>query len=204
MTEIFSKNVPGMTEALSKATIGIAGCGGLGSNIAVSLVRAGIGNLIIADYDIVELSNLNRQYYFRDDVGKKKVLALKEKLLQINPECKVKVIDKKLERNDIALLFSDADIMMEAFDKAEAKQWLIEEWSTRFPDRIIISGNGLGGYGKFEKLKVKQMGSLYFCGDGESSEKEGLCSARVAIVANMQASLAIELLMNDQSKTNEQ
>ena len=200
MNEIFSKNVLGMTEVLSKATIGIAGCGGLGSNIAVSLVRAGIGNLIIADYDIVELSNLNRQYFFREDVGNKKVVALEKKLLRINPDCKINVIDKKLERNDISLLFNDADIMMEAFDKAEAKQWLIEEWSIQFPDRVIISGNGLGGYGKFEKLKVKQMGSLYFCGDGESSEKEGLCSARVAIVANMQASLAIELLMNKQSK----
>lgn len=201
MNEIFSKNVPGMTEALSKATIGVAGCGGLGSNIAVSLVRAGLGNLIIADYDIVELSNLNRQYYFRDDVGNKKVDALKEKLLQINPDCKINVIDKKLERNDIGALFIDADIMMEAFDKAEAKQWLIEEWSAQFPNRVIISGNGLGGYGKLEKLKVKQMGSFYFCGDGESSEKEGLCSARVAIVANMQSSLAIELLMNKQSKS---
>ena len=200
MNEIFSKNVLGMTEVLSKATIGIAGCGGLGSNIAVSLVRAGIGNLIIADYDIVELSNLNRQYFFSEDVGNKKVVALEKKLLRINPDCKINVIDKKLERNDISLLFNDADIMMEAFDKAEAKQWLIEEWSIQFPDRVIISGNGLGGYGKFEKLKVKQMGSLYFCGDGESSEKEGLCSARVAIVANMQASLAIELLMNKQSK----
>ena len=200
MNEIFSKNVSGMTEVLSKATIGIAGCGGLGSNIAIALVRAGFENLIIADYDIVELSNLNRQYYFIDDVGKKKVLALTEKLLQINPDCEITIIDKKLERKDISLLFNDADIIMEAFDKAEAKQWLIEEWSVQFPDRIIISGNGLGGYGKFEKLKVKQIGSLYFCGDGESSEKEGLCSARVAIVANMQASLAIELLMNKQSK----
>lgn len=189
-----------MTEALSRATIGIAGCGGLGSNIAVSLVRAGIGNLIIADYDIIELSNLNRQYYFREDVGEKKVDALKEKLLQINPDCKINIIDKKLERNDIGTLFSDAEIMVEAFDKAEAKQWLIEEWSTQFPNRVIISGNGLGGYGKFEKLKVKKMGLLYFCGDGESSEKDGLCSARVAIVANMQANLAIELLMGKQSK----
>ena len=204
MNEIFSKNVPGMTEALSRATIGIAGCGGLGSNIAVSLARSGIENLIIADYDIVELSNLNRQYYFRDDVNRKKVEVLAERLLRINPACKISVIDKKLERGDIASLFSDADIMMEAFDKAEAKQWLIEEWGSQFPDRAIISGNGLGGYGKFEKLKVIKMGSFYFCGDGESSEKEGLCSARVAIVANMQANLAIELLMNKQSKKNEE
>ncbi|MCK5761153.1 MAG: sulfur carrier protein ThiS adenylyltransferase ThiF [Candidatus Delongbacteria bacterium] len=200
MNEIFSKNVPGMTEALSNAVVGIAGCGGLGSNIAVSLVRAGIGNLIIADYDVVELSNLNRQYYFTEDIGKKKVYALAERLNQINSSCKINVIDKKLERSDIATLFGDADIMMEAFDKAEYKQWLIEEWSFRLPEKPLISGNGLGGIGKWEKLKVKKVGSLYFCGDGESSDKEGLCSARVAIVANIQSSLAIELLMSKQSK----
>ena len=200
MNEIFSKNVPGMTDALSRAVIGIAGCGGLGSNIAVSLVRAGVENLIIADFDIIELSNLNRQYYFREDVGKKKVLTLAEKLLQINPNCRINVIDKKLERSDIATLFGDADIMMEAFDKAESKQWLIEEWSTLYPEKPLISGNGVGGIGKLEKLKVKKVGSLYFCGDGESSDEEGLCSARVAIVANMQSELAIELLMSEQSK----
>ncbi|MCK4978839.1 MAG: ThiF family adenylyltransferase, partial [Candidatus Delongbacteria bacterium] len=150
--------------------------------------------------DKVELSNLNRQYYFREDIGKKKVDALKEKLLQINLDCKINVIDKKLERSDIGTLFGDVDIMIEAFDKAESKQWLIEEWSILYPEKPIISGNGIGGIGRLEKLKVKKVGSLYFCGDGESSDSEGLCSARVAIVANMQSSLAIELLMNKQSK----
>ncbi|MDA3884273.1 MAG: sulfur carrier protein ThiS adenylyltransferase ThiF [Candidatus Delongbacteria bacterium] len=203
MNNIFAKNVPGMTEALSNATIGIAGCGGLGSNAAVALVRAGIGNLIIADYDIVESSNLNRQYFFSDDIGKKKVKALEEKLLQINPQCLIKVVDKKLGKCDICHVFSKVDILVEAFDKAESKQWLIEEWSTIYPEKPIISGNGIGGYGKINELEVKKIGSLYFCGDGKSSEEEGLCSARVSIVANMQASLAIELLMSKQSKTNE-
>ena len=200
MNEIFSKNVPGMTEALSNSVVGIAGCGGLGSNIAVSLVRAGIENLIIADFDVIELSNLNRQYYFREDVGKFKVHTLADKLNRINSSCRINVIDKKLERSDIGTLFGDVDIMIEAFDKAESKQWLIEEWSILYPEKPIISGNGIGGIGRLEKLKVKKVGSLYFCGDGESSDSEGLCSARVAIVANMQSSLAIELLMNKQSK----
>ncbi|MDA3884170.1 MAG: sulfur carrier protein ThiS adenylyltransferase ThiF [Candidatus Delongbacteria bacterium] len=200
MNNIFSKNVPGMTEVLSRSTVGIAGCGGLGSNAAVALVRAGIGSLVIADHDIVESSNLNRQYFFSDDVGKKKVKALEEKLLQINPQCSIKVVDKKLEKHDICHVFSKVDILIEAFDKAESKQWLIEEWSTVYPKRPIISGNGLGGIGKIDRLVVKKIGSLYFCGDGSSSEKEGLCSARVSIVANMQATTAIELLMDKLSK----
>lgn len=196
MNNIFSKNVPGMTDILSNSTVGIAGCGGLGSNAAVALVRAGVGNLIIADHDSVESSNLNRQYYFSADIGKKKVKALEEKLLQINPKCSIKVVDKKLERCDIGQEFSGVDILIEAFDKAESKQWLIEEWSTCYPDKPIISGNGISGIGKIDKLVVKKIGSLYFCGDGISSENEGLCSARVSIVANMQAGVAIELLMD--------
>lgn len=200
MTDIFSKNVPGMTEILSKSSVGIVGCGGLGSNAAVSLVRAGIGNLVIADYDTIEISNLNRQYFFRDDIGKKKVSVLAERLKQINPQCEIKIVDKKLEKSDICHEFSSVDILVEAFDKAESKQWLIEEWSDLYPEKPIISGNGIGGIGKIDKLVVKKLGSLYFCGDGRSSESEGLCSARVSIVANMQASLVIELLMRSESK----
>lgn len=195
MEDIFQKNVKGMTEVLKSSTVGIAGCGGLGSNVAVSLVRAGVENLIIADYDIVEASNLNRQYYFQKDIGNKKVEVLATRLEKINPLCNVKIIDKKLKRNDISGLFFDAEILIEAFDKAESKQWLIEEWLSIFPERPIVCGNGLGGNGKIEDLIVKKVGNLYLCGDGKSSENEGLCSARVSIVANMQAATVIELLL---------
>lgn len=195
MNDIFAKNVPGMTGVLSGATVGIAGCGGLGSNSAVALVRAGIGNLIICDHDIVEVSNLNRQYYFQEDIGKKKVDVLAGKLKSINPHCNIKIIDKMLKRDDISRLFFDAEILIEAFDLAESKQWLIEEWLSEFPERAIISGNGIAGYGEINQLTLRKVGNLYLCGDGRTSENEGLCSSRVAIVANMQSATAIELLM---------
>ena len=197
MNDIFARNTDGMTERLSRAVIGIAGCGGIGSNAAVSLVRAGIGKIIIADFDIVEASNLNRQNYFTQDIGKVKVSALKEILLQINPDCVVEAVEKEVGRNDIAEIFGEADIMIEAFDKAESKEWLIEEWATLFPEKPVISGNGLSGFGDFASLKVKRADNIWFCGDGTTSSESGLCSARVAIVSNMQANLAIELLMNN-------
>lgn len=196
MNTLFKRNVSGMTERLSRSVIGIAGCGGIGSNVAVSLVRAGAGKLIIADFDIIECSNLNRQYYFIDEAGKSKVLTLKRRLELINPECTVIAHEKKLRREDVETLFSEADIMIEAFDHAESKQWLIEEWASLYPNRPVISGNGLSGYGNFDSIKVRKAGNIYFCGDGESSMEEGLCSARVAIVSNLQANLAIEILMN--------
>lgn len=197
MKNIFERNVSGMTERLSRSVIGIAGCGGIGSNAAVSFVRAGVGKLIIVDHDVVEPSNLNRQYYFADDIGKKKTDALKERLMKINPHCEIEAYDKMLEPEDLVYVFQKADILIEAFDKAESKQWLIEEWASLFPERPVISGNGLSGYGDFQSLSITKTGNICFCGDGKSSDVSGLCSARVAVVANMQANLAIELIMNN-------
>jgi sulfur carrier protein ThiS adenylyltransferase len=192
---IFARNVPGMTERLAKACVGIAGCGGLGSNAAVALARAGVGHLVLADCDSVEPSNLNRQHYFLDDVGSRKVDALSAHLKKINPSVRLTTACVELTPENVAHIFGDAELLVEAFDKAENKHWLIEAWSRLFPGRPLVCGNGLSGYGRTEDLKVVRAGSLWFCGDGTTDMSMGLCSARVAIVAAMQANVAIELLM---------
>ncbi len=192
--DLFSRNVPGSTEVLQRATVGLAGCGGLGSNVAVALIRAGIGKLVLADYDRVEPSNLNRQHYFQSDIGKLKTIALAEHLQNINPEIELKLISKKLAPSDIAVNFGSADILIEAFDRAEAKQWLIEAWCRLFPDRPIIVGNGIAGLGETSSIKVRQMGNIWFCGDGCSDMSIGLSAPRVGIVAMMQANVAISIL----------
>jgi sulfur carrier protein ThiS adenylyltransferase len=195
-TKLFSKNVPGTTEILQKACVGIAGCGGLGSNASIALVRAGVGRLILADFDVVEGSNLNRQYYFQSDIGRKKVEALSYHLKSINPDVRLKTSDNRIGPSDVPGLFKDADILIEAFDRAESKAWLIESWCCTFPDRHIVCANGLSGTGKTELLKVKHKGKIHIVGDGEPDMNKGLCSARVAIAANMEANIAIELLLN--------
>jgi sulfur carrier protein ThiS adenylyltransferase len=192
---IFERNVPGTTERLQKATVGIAGCGGLGSNAAVALVRAGVGRLILADPDKVELSNLNRQHYFLPDIGKVKVEALAVHLRAINPEVSLDVHHTELSPEKVAVIFKDADLLIEALDRAESKRWLIESWCKSFPDRPIVCGSGLSGIGNTNTLKVKSTGRIHFCGDGETDMSIGLCSARVAIAANMQANVAIEILV---------
>jgi sulfur carrier protein ThiS adenylyltransferase len=194
---LFSRNVPHITDILQKSVIGIAGCGGLGSNVAISLTRAGIGKLIIADFDIVEESNLNRQHYFLYDIGKPKVEALENHIKNINPNIIVESHNIKLSRDNIDKLFSEADIMIEAFDKANDKQWLIDKWNVLFPEKSIVCGNGLSGYGHFDNLKITKGGNTYYCGDNETDVCIGLCSPRVSIVANMQANLAIEILMKN-------
>ncbi len=191
---IFDRNVPGTTEMLQRATVGIAGCGGLGSNSAVALARAGIGKLILVDPDSIEPSNLNRQYYFQSDVGKAKVEALAGHLRDINPEIGLELHEIELEPDGIEGIFGAADLLIEAFDRAESKHWLIESWCRIFPERHIVCGSGVAGIGAPETLEVRSSGFIHICGDGESDSGIGLCSARIATVANMQANVAIEIL----------
>ena len=193
--KLFKKNVPGSTQILNKATVGIAGCGGLGSNAAVALVRAGIGKLILADFDVVEESNLNRQYFFQSDIGKRKVEALAYHCMAINPLIQLTLVKNQFNAGDVPTIFKNADLLIEAFDRAESKSWLIESWCRAFPDRHIVSASGLSGIGKTEAMKVRHAGTIHVVGDGESDMSLGLCSARVAIAANMEANIAIELLM---------
>jgi len=192
---IFSRNVPGMTEPLQAATVGIAGCGGLGSNIAVSLVRAGVGQLILADFDVVEASNLNRQHYFQRDIGRSKVEALTDILLAINPRAEVVAQNLKLTPENLLPIYAEADVMVEAFDRAEAKQWLIESCLSAKPDMPVVCGSGLSGVGNTASLKLRRLGNLVICGDEVTEMTEGLCSARVALVAQMQAHAVIGLIL---------
>jgi sulfur carrier protein ThiS adenylyltransferase len=193
--EQFKKNVPGSFEILQSATVAIAGCGGLGSNAAVALVRAGIGSLILVDFDRVEVSNLNRQYYFQADIGQKKVEALSSHLKAINPAIRLTLIDRKIIPSDIPKIFTGANLLIEAFDSADAKSWLIESWCMAYPEKPVVCASGLSGIGKTEAIIVRRMGMIHIAGDGESDMSIGLCSARVAIVANIQANIAIEILM---------
>lgn len=189
-----------MTEILNNSAVGIAGCGGLGSNAAVALVRAGVGKLVLVDFDKVEESNLNRQYYFQSDLGKKKVNALSKILKSINPYVQLEVYDTELRPENVIEIFGKVDLLIEAFDKAESKQWLIEAWCENFLDKPIICGNGLSGLGRTDELKVFHSGNIYFCGDGSTDMSIGLCSSRIAIVANMQANVAIEYLVKKEQK----
>jgi sulfur carrier protein ThiS adenylyltransferase len=182
---------------LSKFCVGIAGAGGLGSNCAVSLLRTGIGKLVIADFDIVDSSNLNRQFYFRNQVGLPKVEALKDNLIAINPNAQIDIYIIKLESQNIPELFKNCDVIVEAFDKSEMKVMIIETCSINFPEKPLIVGSGLAGWGNNQDIKTEQYGNLYFCGDFNSEVGEDLppLAPRVNIVANMQANIVLEILM---------
>jgi sulfur carrier protein ThiS adenylyltransferase len=198
--DIFRRSVPGTRDILSKKIVAIAGCGGLGSNAAVALARAGIGRLIIADCDVVELSNLNRQYFFLSDVGKRKTDALALHLRAINPQLIIQSHFTELTPVSVCELFAEADLLIEAFDRAESKAWLIETWCVHFPHKPVVCASGLSGYGNSGTITVRRSGNIVMCGDFETDMSMGLTSSRVAIVANMQANEAIEILIRGINK----
>lgn len=186
-------------QTLSKKTIGIAGAGGLGSNAAVSLARSGIGRLIIVDFDIVETSNLNRQYYFLDQIGMKKVDALKENILRINQRVIIDTIQLKLKPGEMYKPFITADIVIEALDDAKTKKFFIEEISEKLPETPIIAASGVAGYGQSDRITTKHLGNLHVCYDeqAKSSEEDVLFAPKVCLMANWQANLVLELLLGD-------
>ncbi len=192
---IFARNVPGMTEVLERATVGIAGCGGLGSNAAMLLTRAGIGHLVLVDLDTVEESNLNRQHFFRSDIGTPKVTALAAHLRAVDPAVRLDLHETRLSREAVAATFATCDILIEAFDRADAKEWLIEAWTAAYPDRPIVAASGIAGYGDSGTMTVRRAGNIHMVGDGRSDMSEGFCAARVMLAAALEANTAIELLM---------
>lgn len=179
-----------------QAVIGIAGAGGLGSNIAIALARAGVSRLIIADYDTLSLDNLNRQQYTLKQVGQLKVNALAENIHQFNPFISLEMHSERITPANLERIFGQADLLLEAFDQASEKEMLITAWQQLFPNKPIIAASGISGYGHSQDITIVQSGSLYVVGDQESELQPGISpiSARVALVANLQADLALELI----------
>ncbi len=194
-----------ISKYLKKARVGIAGVGGLGSNAAVALARVGVGTLIIADFDVIEIGNLNRQYYFFHQVGLPKVMALKENIHQIDAQIRVVSHHVKLNQQNSVLIFRDCDVLIEALDNAQMKQMFIETALSEWPYRPLIVGSGLAGWGKNEIIKVQQYDNLTICGDEmfEVSDSLPPLAPRVAVVANLQANAALEFLLKDFKFKNE-
>lgn len=183
---------------LEKFKVGIAGAGGLGSNCAASLARSGIGTLVIADYDLVEEMNLNRQFYFADQIGMEKVKALKVNIERIKSGTQIIIDNSTLTPDNIPEIYSGCDVIVEAFDSADMKEMLIETIQTKMPGIPLVIGSGMAGWGNNETLRCRKLDDcLYVCGDESTEATDDLpvMAPRVGIVANMQANTVIEILM---------
>ena len=181
--------------ALESARVGIAGAGGLGSNCAMHLVRSGVKHITIADFDVVNESNLNRQFFFRDQIGQKKVEAIKENLLRIEPDADIRVVDMRLDASSAREIFADCGIVVEAFDAVDAKVMLVSAFASS--GKKLVTASGLAGWGRSNAMKVRKMGNIVAIGDGETSVGDGAApvSPRVGIAAAMQANAVVSLLL---------
>ncbi len=182
---------------IEQAKIGLAGAGGLGSNCALNLVRVGFKRLKIVDFDVVTAANLDRQFYFIDQVGMFKVEALKINLLRVNPNLELEMINQKIEKPDIKNLFKDCDCVVECLDRAEYKRMLVEE-ALRLGE-FVVSASGLGGIGSSDEIRVHRRNkNLAIIGDLKSDiSKTPALSPRVNVSAAKQADVILEFVLTE-------
>ena len=191
-----------MRTKLRNARVAVAGLGGLGSNIAVMLARSGVGELLLVDFDTVDVTNLNRQMYLIPQLGKPKAEALPEILYQINPYLTYRSVYIKVTPDNVKELFSEYPIVCEAFDKPDQKAMLVRELLMQCPKTIVVSGNGMAGYADANEIRTCQvMKRLYVCGDQSTDVGNGigLIAPRVAVCAAHEANKVLQLIMQIES-----
>ncbi len=181
-------------------TVAVCGLGGLGSNISIALARAGIGKLILIDFDQVDVTNLHRQQYKAHQVGMYKTDAIQENLKEISPYVELEVRRVKVNEENVEELVGDADVVCEAFDKAEAKAMLVNAVLEKMPEKYLVSGSGMAGFDSPNRIRTKRVTKrFYLCGDGVSDVKEsnGLFAARVMVCAAHQAHTILRIIAGE-------
>lgn len=193
-----ARHTPQVHNKVKNARVAVAGLGGLGSNIAISLARTGIGTLHLIDFDIVEPSNLNRQQYKISHLGMYKTDALKKEIQEINPFINVITDCVKINESNISLLFKYDEYICEAFDNPDCKALLVNNILENYPQKKIVASSGMAGYESSNIIKTKKISdNFYICGDGITDAKigRGLMAPRVAICANHQANMILRLIL---------
>ena len=184
-------------QAFSSATVAICGLGGLGSNIAISLARAGIGKLILCDFDRVDITNLHRQQYKAEQIGMYKTVALAENLKEIAPYISLEIHTERITEDNAVTLLQDADIICEAFDNAEAKAMLTDIVLSELPDKYLVAASGMAGMGTTNSIKTRKITSRFYLSGDETSDVSdgiGLVAPRVALCAAHQAHTVLRIL----------
>ena len=189
-----------LQKKLAAASVAVCGLGGLGSNIAIALARAGVGHIHIIDFDRVDVSNLNRQQYFPEQLGQFKTEALGDTLRRIALCSEITADCVKLNEENIPVLLKDADIICEAFDRADQKAMLVNCVLEQFPEKYLVSGSGMAGIHPANTITTRRITKhFYLCGDGVSDAADGLglVSARVMVCAAHEATAIIRIIAGE-------
>ena len=183
---------------LQAAKVAVCGLGGLGSNIAISLARAGVGKLILIDFDRVDVTNLHRQQYKACQVGMPKPEALLANLKEIAPYTELETHFEKVSTENAEALLGKADVICEAFDNAEAKAMLVNTVLENMPEKFLVAASGMAGFDSGNSITTRKVTKrFYVCGDGKSDVADGigLVAPRVMLCAAHQALIAIRLIL---------
>lgn len=197
ISELFKRHGREIQEKFLDCSVAICGLGGLGSNIALLLARAGVGHLHIIDFDVVELSNIHRQQYSISQIGLHKTRATKENIQNIFPYCEVTADTVRITQNNIKNLLCNDSIICEALDKAEQKAMLVNAVAENFNDKYLICGSGMAGMDSANSIQTKKITErFYICGDGKSDIKDGLglISSRAAVCGGHMANKVLQII----------
>ena len=189
-----------LQKKFSLATIAVCGLGGLGSNIAIALARAGIGKLILIDFDKVDITNLHRQQYKACQIGRNKTEALSENLKEIAPYIALETHSVLVTEENATELLKGADIICEAFDNPECKAMLTNLVLETMPEKYLVAASGMAGLGSANTIQTRKVGKrFYICGDGSSDVTEvgSLVASRVMICAAHQAHTVLRILAGE-------
>ena len=200
MEALIARHGLDLHKRFSSATVAVCGLGGLGSNIAIALARAGIGKLLLIDFDRVDITNLHRQQYKANQIGQYKTDALFENLSEIAPYTEIQAVTAKITEENFAHLLKDADIVCEAFDNAEAKAMLVNGVLEQLPDCCLVAASGMAGMDTPNTIKTRKvMKRFYLCGDEVSDVADtiGLVAPRVMLCAAHQAHTVLRILAGE-------
>ena len=188
-----------LQDRLDRARVAVCGLGGLGSHVAAALARAGVGALHLVDFDRVELTNLHRQQYTVDQIGRYKTDALAQTIARIHPYCRVRVDTVRLTADNLPALLAEDEIVCEALDRPEEKAMLVSG-ALALPGKVVVAASGMAGLGSANAIRTRRaMSRLYLCGDetADISDGLGLMSARVAVCAGHQAHMILRLIAGE-------
>ncbi len=189
-----------LQKRFSTVTVAVCGLGGLGSNIAFALARAGVGRLILIDFDRVDITNLHRQQYKANQIGRYKTEALAENLIEIAPYTEIKTLTEKLTEDNLTDLLKDAAIVCEALDSAEAKAMLVNGVLEQLPDCCLVAASGMAGIGTPNNIQTRKVAKrFYLCGDEVNDVENtiGLIAPRVMLCAAHQAHTVLRILAGE-------
>ena len=184
-------------KAFTEASVAICGLGGLGSNVALALARAGVGRLHLIDFDLVDISNLNRQQYNACQVGMAKTEAMKDNISAAAPYVELVTDTVRINDENAESLLREDDVICEAFDDPEAKAMLVNLTLERMPEKYVVAASGMAGLGSSNDIRTRRVAEkFYICGDGVSDidDGPGLIAPRVMLCAAHQANMILRIL----------